>query len=134
MIGIQIGVNQFETPVWVYSHIFHKQHFYKQCHDEFLLLKNYSNSSSMLCHSKIIGHKKNKQKNKFVCFHEIIRLIIMNMEMKLKYRSHRCDINRRRSVHGNKYSKYKKCLSMLMLVCVKQHLSNVWSWIREKSK
>ena len=65
---------------------------------------------------KIIGHiLKNKLKNKCVCFHEIIRLIIMKMKMKMKNRSHRYGINRTRSRHGNKYSKYKKCLSMMML-------------------
>ena len=73
-------------------------------------------------HSKIIGHiLKNKQKNKSVCFHEIIRLIIMKMEMKMKNRSHRYDINRPRSRHEHKCSKCKKCLSMVMLICIKQH-------------
>ena len=43
----------------------------------------------------------------------------------LKKRSHRYDINRPRSRHGHKYSKYKKCLSMMMLICIKQHLSNI---------
>ena len=37
---------------------------------------------------KIIGHiLKNKQKNKCVCFHEIMRLIIIKMEMKMERRS-----------------------------------------------
>ena len=43
-------------------------------------------------------------------------------------------INRHGSRHGRKYSKYKKCLSMMMLVCVKQHLSNISSSINEKPK
>ena len=30
--------------------------------------------------------------------------------MKMKHRSHRYDINRPKSRHGQKYSKYKKCL------------------------
>ena len=46
------------------------------------------------------------------------------MKMKIKNRSQRYDINRSRSRHEHKYSKYKKCLSMMMLICVKQHLSN----------
>ena len=46
-------------------------------------------------HSKIIGHVlKNKQKNRYVCFHEIIWLIIIKMEIKLKNRLHRYGINR----------------------------------------
>ena len=30
-------------------------------------------------------------------------------------RPHRCDINTPRSKHGRKYSKYKNCLTMIML-------------------
>ena len=50
------------------------------------------------------------------------------MKMNIKKRSHRYDINRLMSRHGNKYSKYKMCLGMtmlIMLICIKQHLSNV---------
>ena len=32
----------------------------------------------------------------------------------------------------NIYSKYKKCLSMMMPICKKQHLSNTWNSIHEK--
>ena len=34
-------------------------------------------------------------------------------------RSYRCDINRPRSRNGHKYNKYKKCLSMIMLIGIK---------------
>ena len=56
-----------------------------------------------------------------------MRLIIMKMKMKIKIknRSHRYDINRPRSRHGQKYSKYKMCLSIMMAICIKQHLSNI---------
>ena len=54
--------------------------------------------------------------------------------MKIKDRSHRYDINRHRSRHGHKYSKYKKYLSLTMLICIRQHLSNIWSSIHEKVK
>ena len=54
------------------------------------------------------------------------------MKMKMKKRSHKCDINRPRSRHRHKYSKYKKCLIMIMLTCI--HLSNIWSSIHEKVK
>ena len=52
--------------------------------------------------------------------------------MKMKNRSYRYDINRPGFRHGSKYSKYKKCPSMMMLVCNKQHLSNIWIWIHGK--
>ena len=37
-------------------------------------------------HPKILGHiLKNKQKNKCVCFHEIIRLIIMKIKINIDH-------------------------------------------------
>ena len=55
------------------------------------------------------------------------------MEIKIKNRSHRYDVNRPMSRHGHKFSKYKKCLSMMMLIiCIKEHLSNIRSSIHEK--
>ena len=46
----------------------------------------------------------------------------MKMKMKIKTRSHRYEINRPGSKHGHNYSKYKKCLSIIMVICNKQHL------------
>ena len=40
-------------------------------------------------------------------------------------RSQRYSMNRPRSVHEHKFSKYKKCLSIMMLLCIKQHLNNI---------
>ena len=34
----------------------------------------------------------------------------------MQKRSHRYDINRPRSRHGHRYSKYKKCFSMMTLI------------------
>ena len=57
-------------------------------------------------HPKMIGDiLKNKQKNKCVFIHKIIRLIIMKMKIKMKNRSYRDDINRPRSGHWHKFSK-----------------------------
>ena len=47
------------------------------------------------------------------------------MKMKMKNRLHRYDVNRPTSRHAQKYSKYKSCLSMMMLICIKQQLSNI---------
>ena len=44
----------------------------------------------------------------------------------MKNRSYRYDINRTRFRQGHKYSTYKKYLTMIILICVKQHLSNIW--------
>ena len=43
----------------------------------------------------------------------------------MKNRSHKCDINRPRLSHDQKYTKYKLSLSIMMVICIKQHLSNI---------
>ena len=48
------------------------------------------------------------------------------MNIKMKKRSHRYDINWLRSKHGQKYIKWEKCLSMMMLTCIRQYLSNIY--------
>ena len=49
----------------------------------------------------------------------------------MKNRSHRFHINRPRSRHRHKYSKYEVCLTMIMLTCIKQHVSDIWSSVHE---
>ena len=58
----------------------------------------------------------------------------VEMKMKIKNRSHKSDINSPTSSHGHKYSKYEKCLDVTMLLCIKQHLSNIRSSVHEKIK
>ena len=58
----------------------------------------------------------------------------MKMRLKMKNRSHRCDINRPRPSHGHKCTKYKICLSIVMVICINQRLSNISSSIHEKVK
>ena len=38
--------------------------------------------------------------------------------MEMKNRSHKYDVNRPRSRNEHKYSKYKKCLHIMMLKCI----------------
>ena len=91
-------------------------------------------------HPKIIRCiLKNKQKNKCVCILEIIRLILMKMTMKMKNISQRFDINKPRPRHGYKYTRYKKCLSMMMLIfiniltgkklCFTQFITRMAAWL-----
>ena len=54
-----------------------------------------------------------------------MQLIIMKMKTKMKTDSRKYGINKPSCRHGHKYSKYVKCLSMMMLICIKQHLSNI---------
>ena len=56
------------------------------------------------------------------------------MKIGIKNRSHRYDINKLTSSHGHKYRKDKNCLSIMMLLCITQQLSNAWSSIHEKVK
>ena len=56
------------------------------------------------------------------------------MKMKMIKRKQIRHVSRPRSRHGYKYSKYRKCLDMMILIFSKQHLSNIWSWIHEKVK
>ena len=49
-------------------------------------------------------------------------------------RSHRSNINRPGSRHEYKFREYKRYLSMMMHICTKQHLSNIWSSIHGKVK
>ena len=70
-------------------------------------------------------------KNKCVCFIEVIWLITIKMTQKIKYRSQKYDMNwpKPRDVH--KYTKYKMCVSIIMVICIK-HLSKIWSSIHDK--
>ena len=52
----------------------------------------------------------------------------------MKTRSYRYIVNRLRRTHGHKYTKYKRCLSIMMVICIKQHLSNILSSIYQKLK
>ena len=49
----------------------------------------------------------------------------MKMRLNMKNRSNRYDINRPRRRHGHKYTKYKIYLDIMMVICIKQHLSNI---------
>ena len=61
----------------------YKQHLHKQYQTK--MGKKLSQCTLRLIFSRIIGHiLKSKQKNKYVCIHEIIWLIIMKMKMKMK--------------------------------------------------
>ena len=52
----------------------------------------------------------------------------------MKNRSQRYGIYRPRPRHGHKHIKYKIRFSIMMVICIKQHLSNIWSLIHEKVK
>ena len=56
----------------------------------------------------------------------------MKVRLKMKNRLYRYDINRPRPRHGYRYAIYKKCLSMMIVICIKRHLSNIGSSVHEK--
>ena len=49
----------------------------------------------------------------------------MKIRLKMKSRSQEYDINRLRLIYGQKYTKYKMCLSKMMVIFIKQHLNNI---------
>ena len=88
-------------------------------------------------HPKLIWDILKKcAKSKCACFNEIIWLTIMKIRVKMNNRSHRYYMTITRLRHGCNYTKYKKCLSIMMVICNKQHLSHNWNqqwgWV-EKS-
>ena len=46
----------------------------------------------------------------------------------------RYDINRPRPIDGPRYTKYKMCPSIMMVICIKKLLSNILSSTQEKVK
>ena len=58
----------------------------------------------------------------------------MKTRLKFKNRSQRYNINRPSPRHRHKYTKYKMCLSIIMVTCIKQHLSTIWSSICKNVK
>ena len=49
----------------------------------------------------------------------------MKMRLKMKNGSHRYDTNRPRPKHWHRYTKYKMCLIIMMVIGIKQHPSNI---------
>ena len=47
------------------------------------------------------------------------------MRLKMENGSSIYDTNGPRHRQGHKYTKYKMCLSIMMVICTKQHLDNI---------
>ena len=56
------------------------------------------------------------------------------MRMTVKNRIRRYYVNRPRPRHGRKHTKYKNCLVIIMVICVKQHRSSIRSSIHNEFK
>ena len=56
----------------------------------------------------------------------------MKARLKMKNRSYKYNINRLKPRDGHKYTKYKVSLSIMMVICIKQHVSNTYISIHEK--
>ena len=99
-----------------------------------MLFENHLPSSSTLSFKNNRRYSKNVQKNKYIWLSEVIWLMTMEMRLKNKNRIHRYDINTPRPRHGRKYTTCKIGLSIMMVICIKKLLSNIWNSIREKIK
>ena len=49
----------------------------------------------------------------------------MKMRLQMKNRSHSYDINRPRTILGHSYTRYKMCLNIMVVICIKENLSNI---------
>ena len=99
-----------------------------------MLFENYLLSSSTLSLKNNRKYSKTCTKNTYICLNEVIWLMAMKMRLKMKNRSHRYDINRPRFRDEHKYTKCKMYLSIMMFICIKQHLSKIWSSTQEEVK
>ena len=52
----------------------------------------------------------------------------------METRLHRYKINRPSPRHGHKCTKYKMCLIIMIVKCIKQHLSHIWSSVHGEVK
>ena len=59
-------------------------------------------------------------------------LMIMKIRLKIKDKLYRYDTNKSRPRHGHKYTKNIVSLSIMIVKCIKQHLSKICSTIYEK--
>lgn len=142
-------IGQFHTYTLFYKH-FYKQHL-AEIGKKQVTAKQHQEAELLLLGKKffffihviirnLTGNNFNKLANECVCFNEITRFIIMKMRLKMKNRSHRCDIKWPRPRHGCKYTKYKICLSSYMYwTTPKQHLKlnswncyTRWVWVEKK--
>ena len=78
-------------------------------------------------------YSKKYTEKKCVCFNDIWSMAIKT-GLKIKNRSQKFDINRPKPRHGPQKPKYKMYLSIMMFICIKQHLSYIRNSIHEKVK
>ena len=50
----------------------------------------------------------------------------------MRNRSHIHDANIPRPRHGHRYTNYKMSHCTMTVICIKQHISNIWSSVHEK--
>ena len=54
-------------------------------------------------------------------------------DAKMKNRLYRYDINRPRLRHGYKYTKYKMCFCIMMVICIKQQATSEVQFMKKLS-
>ena len=97
---------------------------------ELSLFLNYSFSSSTLSFKNNRRFSKKCAKKKVSLFYKINGT---ENEAKIKHRSRRHNINRIKPRHGSKYTKYKMCLSIMIVIYIKQHLSTEAQFMKRLS-
>ena len=98
-----------------------------------MVSENYSLCSSTLSSQNNRKYSKKMCKNKCVCYNRIIWFNMKKWRWKWKI-DHIYTTNRPKPRHGHKYTNYKMGHSTMMVICINQHLSNIWSSVHEKVK
>ena len=117
---------------------FYKKHFYKQHQTEIdkkIKQKLCNILRPNFCYLQIICllHPRYRKKNRTYSkkmYKKTIVSVLMNYMINYNENENEKQIRPRHELrprprHGFKYSKYKKCLSLMMLICIKQHLNNI---------
>ena len=92
-------------------------------HSEDVIWKFFTFSTHVIRQKYNFFILKSNQKNKCVCVQEMTCIIIMK---RMKNGPRRYHISKPRWRHRHIYSEFKKCLSMVILICIKQHLMLNW--------
>ena len=96
---------------------------------ELLIFEDYFFSLSTVSCKNDRRYSKKCTKNEYVSLNEVTWLMPMRMRLKMKNRWYSYDSIGPRARHGQKYTKYKMCLSIMMVVCNKQQISSkINSW------
>ena len=123
----------------IITRIFYKQHFCKQYQAKIDKKSSKKLSYTLrlnFCYLKIICflHPRYHPKVIVHILKNVKKTSAPLLKIKMKKRSRRYDINKLRPRHGHKYTKYKLCLSMIMLININPFNSSPHKMIKHTDR